>query len=133
MQLLSIESIHNNLGAPLPQYTVFLSLFFLMCYFISPSRFCDPKPPKHLLRSCSDVASPAYLLLEAAAVPDTWLTATTVPARLLLGHQPSTCSGASPSSQPSVTTSTKLLQPQCSSLGNPMDRGAWWAVVHGVT
>ena len=22
--------------------------------------------------------------------------------------------------------------PQCSSLGNPMDRGAWWATVHGV-
>ena len=22
---------------------------------------------------------------------------------------------------------------QCSSLGNPMDRGAWWATVHGVT
>ena len=21
---------------------------------------------------------------------------------------------------------------QCSSLGNPMDRGAWWAAVHGV-
>ena len=23
--------------------------------------------------------------------------------------------------------------PQCSSLGNPMDRGEWWATVHGVT
>ena len=22
---------------------------------------------------------------------------------------------------------------QCSSLGNPMDRAAWWAMVHGVT
>ena len=22
---------------------------------------------------------------------------------------------------------------QCSCLGNPMDRGAWWAIVHGVT
>ena len=22
---------------------------------------------------------------------------------------------------------------QCSCLGNPMDRGAWWATVHGVT
>ena len=22
--------------------------------------------------------------------------------------------------------------PQCSCLGNPMDRGAWWASVHGV-
>ena len=22
---------------------------------------------------------------------------------------------------------------QCSYLGNPMDRGAWWAMVHGVT
>ena len=22
---------------------------------------------------------------------------------------------------------------QCSCLGNPMDRGAWWALVHGVT
>ena len=22
---------------------------------------------------------------------------------------------------------------QCSRLGNPMDRGAWWATVHGVT
>ena len=22
---------------------------------------------------------------------------------------------------------------QCSLLGNPMDRGAWWATVHGVT
>ena len=21
---------------------------------------------------------------------------------------------------------------QCSCLGNPMDRGAWWAIVHGV-
>ena len=24
-------------------------------------------------------------------------------------------------------------QPQCSCLRNPMDRGAWWAKVHGVT
>ena len=23
--------------------------------------------------------------------------------------------------------------PQCSCLENPMDRGAWWATVHGVT
>ena len=23
--------------------------------------------------------------------------------------------------------------PQCSCLENPMDRGAWWAAVHGVT
>ena len=22
---------------------------------------------------------------------------------------------------------------QCSCLGNPLDRGAWWAIVHGVT
>ena len=22
---------------------------------------------------------------------------------------------------------------QCSGLGNPMDRGAWWATVHGAT
>ena len=22
---------------------------------------------------------------------------------------------------------------QCSCLGNPMNRGAWWAIVHGVT
>ena len=28
----------------------------------------------------------------------------------------------------------RIWQPlQCSRLGNPMDRGAWWATVHGVT
>ena len=136
IQLLSIESIYNNLGAPPPQYTVVLSIFFLTCYFISHSCFCDQKPPKHLLRPCSDVASPAYMLWEAAALPDTWLPATTVPARLLLGHQHSTCSvllHLHSHQLLSPTTSAKLLRPQCSSLGNLMHRGAWWAAVHGIT
>ena len=31
----------------------------------------------------------------------------------------------------SILANNKLLQYSC--LGNPLDRGAWWATVHGVT
>ena len=53
-----------------------------------------------------------------------------------LGGQESACRAGDPGSIPG---SGRCLEEgngnplQCSCLENPMDRGAWWATVHGVT
>ena len=52
------------------------------------------------------------------------------------GSKESTCSAGGPGSIPGSGRSPgegngNPLQYSC--LGNPMDRGAWWATVHGVT
>ena len=53
-----------------------------------------------------------------------------------LDGQESTCNMGDPSSIPGLGRSPGEVNGnplQCSCLENPMDRGAWWATVHGVT
>ena len=44
----------------------------------------------------------------------------------------STCNAEDPSFTPGLERPPWKIPLQYSCLGNPMDRGAWWATVHGV-